>query len=840
MAFIWLFFRRSGRIPQSEGEFNVRNGKRIVIIVGSDATGLESRAAEILESRIEKRSNVEVRIEPHTKAEDAIGWADVVFSVGNNYISSKLMEDYGAQLPTLPNSNKQHPEGFLVRSGVNEGKPAIVIVGVDDRGTIYGVGYVLREIGYYPDHIELPSFDVREKPAFWLRGSEATGPGSSARKFGDIRPQTEEERREILEDLLLLGVNIMRDDPDVLRLYGMMVSTTAERRAANEMLGGPDGSRRVKDEWAADEGVNNKLACPSIPEARKALLKSFEKVFSKGVHHDVFFIKSGDPGGCHCPKCRPWGKTYMELVREIAEILHRYDPDCKVIATNQDLTNEDNQALFDYLNDHDSTWLYAISYGPGSDEMQTRGFFRGPVNPRWFEYEGFGRLGNFVKHMHHQLPRDTHISLFSDITHWMQAQYGIKKPDPALSAVFGRRTWNARPKRLHRISRETFRYAVGEMPYSEGMHDDFNKWFWARLLWDPDQSAEEITREYCRYWFGDDAQDEMTEVIMLMEQTLENAVRGNTGISKAVELIRSAREKIPQNLMEHDWRYRIIAQKALIDRYIQLELERGDELKSKARALIEDALKSDDPRSRIEEALEILESTRITSRMREIREEALAIGEESNQIIGYRVPACFTVVNWDLTEIDWWIKTLKEGLSTGNQEEMVNSINMVLEYENPGKGGRHDQLGWFDRPETLECKGLRWMLYPFQGPARLSHFGLAYPDPVKSDRITLVYDGLEKDVQYRLRALARVHTKGCRPHEEKDEAEASIRINGKTICDGLRIRGELELHEMDIPKELTENGEVRIQFVTDSGPPAMAGMCDFWIMEKENVPWTSS
>jgi hypothetical protein len=231
--------------------------------------------------------------------------------------------------------------------------------------------------------------------------------------------------------------------------------------------------------------------------------------------------------------------------------------------------------------------------------------------------------------------------------------------------------------------------------------------------------------------------------------------------------------------------------------------------------------------------------------MREIKEEALSLGEESNRIIGYRVPACLTVDNWDLTEIGWWVKMLKEGLSSGGREEMVESVNMVLDYEDPGQGGFYEKLGVFDRPVSLVDSGLRVMLYPFEGPARLSHYGLIYPDPLEGNKITLAYDGLKSDVQYTGRALVRGHTLGHRPDEETGHVDASVEVNGRTIGGGLKVTGELSFVEVDVSRDLTQDGELGFSLVSHPDESItgkermMAGLCEFWLMERGKMPWNA-
>lgn len=801
--------------------------KQFAIVTRAGATPPELKAAEILGMRLAKRSGVQVSTAGENDPAPA---ADVVVVIGTPEGNSRvaaLLDAFHTALPTLPNSTAVHPESFAVKSGIVDGVNTVLIAGADGRAAIYGAGWLMREMTYLPDAVLVPAVDIQDKPAFWLRGGNPHGPGSRAREFAELRPQTHEEYLETMEDQMLLGTNVFGGDPDAMRgTYGMM---TSFGRTANEM---PPG---FPQEWGAEDGRETKYVCPSVPEARAALLQSFDDMFRDAKDYDFFTTNSGDEGGCRCERCMPWGDTYIKLMHEIADRLHKYHPNCKILATNQDLTNEGDQAIMDYLNSGDSSWLYAIRYGPGADEMQT--YIRGDVNPKWFEYEGFGELGNYLKFMYHELPRTTAIALYSDITHWMQAQYAVPHPDITLAAVYDRRSWNARPKNFHKVGQEILHYAIGDMHYSEGMHDDFNKWFWYRMLWNPNQSAEDLTREYCRYWFGPEAEEEMTQAIFLMEETLENPVLGNPGIDQAVQLTRAAGGKIPENLLRNDWRWRVISEKALMDRYIQMELEHGGQMKAAAAH----ALSNTDaaPRERLEKALAVLAPPNETEAMAAIRDEAKARGEESNQTFGYREPVVFIVDRYDLAETGWWAKTLQDALDSGDENRMRNAIPMVLRYEDPGEGGYYDDPGWPSDSAHLVQGHTLWAFRPLFGPARHSQYNLAYAYLGQTGGVAFAYDGLDPAAQYAVRISVGGPSEGGRM--------TGIKITEYLAADGARLGDDFQLpadapglFEFDIPLEATGDGSVRISIEpgADSAFP-VAAAAEIWLLRKDKMPWTA-
>ena len=117
---------------------------RVAIVTGKDSAEAEIKAAKMLASRILKRSQVAVQsaVESDAKLAEMLANAELVFVVGSPQGSSRsrqLMQELVARLPTLPNSTRVHPEGFVVKSGRSGGKPCVLIAGSDPRGTLYGV-----------------------------------------------------------------------------------------------------------------------------------------------------------------------------------------------------------------------------------------------------------------------------------------------------------------------------------------------------------------------------------------------------------------------------------------------------------------------------------------------------------------------------------------------------------------------------------------------------------------------------------------------------------------------------------------------------------------------------
>lgn len=600
--------------------------KRITILIDPEADATDARIAEVLKSRFAARSAVSVfSTQPSGES------AELTIYLGTSGRQGNLDKLCAAHGVKLPGRKEPVPEGFAIKTVTINGIPSVLAVGVDHRGTLYAVGEFLRRVRFEPDAIVLDDLDLCSAPAYRFRGSSANQGGTMMQITG-ARPWTAEEWQEYMLDLSLSGANCFYAGGaafDFVKSFDMMVETGCR---PNELAGAPKA-------WRATEMGN--WVCPSIPEAHAALLKRWDEDFQKRQNYDVLRFFAGDPGGCRCEKCTPWGKTFIHLCEDIAQIWLKSHPNTVILAANQDLDNAGDQAIFDYLNETPRTWLYGLAYGPGSNAMS--GYFRSELREDLFTYPGAGPVNRYLAETLNQLPKYQRIVHYSDITHWISAQYQVEHPDPYVKAFYGRRTFHTRPKAFYRIFQAIMPFSEGDIIYSEGYHDEFHQYLWNRLLWNPNRSLDDVTLEYCRYQFGENAAEFMKEAIYQLEENLEAPFASNPGIDRYYSLVAEAGRRIPPHLMAGNHRWRLHMQKAALDKYLQRKVQIALNQEARIRRIAQDAVNEGKPNAALDEIKAVLAEGLETPQMTALRKEARRLGEESNVLFGVRNVGYFSL-----------------------------------------------------------------------------------------------------------------------------------------------------------------------------------------------------
>src|SRR5580698_6992223 len=116
--------------------------KQAVVVLAGSATTPQKKAAQMLVEEIEKRTQLRLKI----SSESTAGAAAIYLRV-----------------------EKGSPESFILTSTDNQ----IVVGGADDRGVVFGTGYLLRQFNMSRQKLELDAnLKVTSAPQYAVRGQQ--------------------------------------------------------------------------------------------------------------------------------------------------------------------------------------------------------------------------------------------------------------------------------------------------------------------------------------------------------------------------------------------------------------------------------------------------------------------------------------------------------------------------------------------------------------------------------------------------------------------------------------------------------------------------------------------
>jgi len=641
----------------------------IDIVLDQEASSVEQRVAGVLKARILNATPVIIEVGPGRKP-----GADLYIHLGKVRTTGALNDLCTRETVRPPGKEMPNPEGFALKT-VQDGKDRVLIaVGADDRAVLFVAGEILRRLRFDEDHIDLPAVDISSSPGFRFRGFSANQ-GGTMMTATKARPWTEQERHGVMLDYALAGGNCFYTEEkpgptyEFVKSFALMTTTGAR---PNQLLG------QHPKEWNAggrEPWEGTQWVCPSVPEARAALLAQWDKDFAQRADHDVMRFYAGDPGGCTDARCRPWGKTFVQLSEEMAAVWFKYHSNSIVLIANQGLDNAGEKAIFDYYKEKPRTWSYGIAYGPGSNPMSR--YFRRELRNDLFAYPGKGPVDRYLAEMLHELPPEQHIMHYSDITHWIRSQYQIDNPEPNIVKAYNRRMFHARPRAMYNIFQAIMPFSEGDIIYSEGNHDEFHQYLWARLLWDPNRELEDVMREYCVLYFGEASAEPMVQALFQLELNLVTPLDSNPGIARYYSLVKEAGNKMPAWRMKRDYRWRLHMQKAALDQYLQYKLKHEMDKEKRVRDALGSARSGEyDPA--IKQALAILREQSETDQMKKLRDEAGKLGDDSNQLHGDRNLGYFKL-DVPLRNIPGAIERLEEALSAKSEEEKKSGLESTIE-----------------------------------------------------------------------------------------------------------------------------------------------------------------
>ena len=510
-------------------------------------------------------------------------------------ISLGILGDGTTSSPIVP----EHPEEITLWSGGDPSAPQVIALAGGPSVAMAAAGKLARSLDLRPGFAGIPSLSLRERAAFPVRGhtfanhkqnntydkwdwehweeylTEMAAWGNNIAILYPLHPtrwtgslpfddppwfDTPEREKEFYRQ-----IEIQLKIPQLCHELGMRYGIWAP---VNDIF--PEEVKRNPDLTK----YGNSFVCPHIPEARERIRAFRERYFSMLPSIDVLFLPSKDDGGCPgCEDCTPWGPTYLELVKEQAEQVRRYHPDCKIWVAQQGLTAPETQLLVDWLDRERPDWVEGVAYGPFS-ELMTFDDPDGEGGELSLErYWRTGLISGPVSRLRAALPGQYRLILYPDEAHTFACQYPVIGMDPAVQYVWSREDGPApRPREMASKHAATCVVGDGSIPYSEGNTDDLNKFIWSARDWNPDLTGEEIAAEYARWFFGPDCAEEATAMILKIEEILNAPLYGNTKVKEARQLLNTCESRDPRLL--DNWRWLNLRIGVLMLDHIQQVLER--------------------------------------------------------------------------------------------------------------------------------------------------------------------------------------------------------------------------------------------------------------------------
>lgn len=783
---------------------------RAVVIAPADASALERQAVTLLIEEVEKRSGI--------RWERVPAWPPgptPVIALGRFADAGTVTGPWAADVDAGRRPGAAEGFRLLTRPGGTNG-PAVLVVGEDARGVLYGAGRLLRELRMRPGGVDLPgALDVVTAPKSALRGHQlGYRPKTHSYDAWDL-PVWEQYFR----DLVVFGCNAIElipprsdDDAD---------SPHYPRPPLDMMV----GMSRLADAYGLDVWVWYPALDRDYGDAAtvEAALAEWAEVFRRLPRLDAVFVPGGDPG--HTPP-----RQLMNLLERQAASLRRFHPRAQMWVSPQGFTQPWMDEFLGILRREEPAWLAGLVFGP--------------------------QVRLALPALREQAPPRYPIRHYPDITHTRQCQFPVPDWDVAYAVTEGRECINPRPEDQAAIFHATHADTVGFITYSEGCNDDVNKAVWSALGWDPGRSVTDILRDYARYFIGPEFTEPFAQGLLALERNWRGPLLANAGVEVTLAQFEAMeRAATPRDL--RNWRFQQALFRAHFDAHVRRRLIHETGLETRALDSLRQApaVGAEVAMARAEEILDRAFTDPVSPALRQRIHE---LGEALFQSIGMQLSvekhraiavdrgASLDTLDFPLNNRAWLREQFARLRRLPSEPGRLQALAAVVDWENPGPGGFYDDAGNAARQaHLLRGAGLaadpgrmRSARVGFEedlvvddpsehpGHARrvswMDHAETLYDTPLQ-----MRYDGLDPQGRYRVRV---VYAGDAPRRRIRLVAGAGIEIHP------LRARPwPIEPLEFDIPAEAVADGTL---LLTWTGEPGLGGngrgcqVSEIWLLRR--------
>lgn len=765
-----------------------------VVVTPASLDKVEDKAIQSLVEEVESRTAIRIPVQNKWPSGD-----QPVIAVGP---LSKAQEFAGDNASNLTSGRKPGLEGYTIKTS----SKAVVIGGTDSRGVLYGVGHLLRKLEMREASIILPKpLDVTTTPKTGLRGHQL----GFRPKTNSYDAWTVSQWEQYIRELALFGTNAIElipprsdDAADSPHFPLPQIDMMTEQSRIGDEYG--------QDIWvwypALDENYGD-------PQDIEFALKEWEEVYQRLTRIDYIFVPGGDPG-------HTYPVHMFNLLEQQSALLKKYHPNAEIWMSPQGFDAEWMDVFFDLM-DKEPEWLGGIVFGPQQ------------------------RIS--LPELRERVPKKYPIRRYPDITHSRHCQYPVPDWDLAYALTEAREVINPRPVDQARIFRLLNEYSVGFLTYSEGNHDDVNKFIWSGLGWDQDQEVIDILRDYSRLFIGADYADSWAQGLLSLEQNWRGPLARNEGVYTTLVQFQSM-EKAASPQLKLNWRFQHGLYRAYYDAYNRSRLIYETALEDEAmsylrranvtgsRLALEAAQASfdrgltqpvsQDWRSRIFELAEALYQS-IRAQLSVSRYQAISVGRGAN----------LDTVDMPLNNRLWLSKMFREIRDLSSEEEQLMAIDALVNRTNPGPGGYYDDLGNLNRqPHLLKGKGyesdpayLESSLVGFMIRRDALEMPISWwrhAEALNDAPLQMRYEFLDPEASYKLRVLYA---------GDSPQVKIELKADDLQVHDLISRPIPFETMEFDIPSAATEDGMLTLSW---RGEPGRGGngrgtqVAEVWLIRK--------
>lgn len=696
-------------------------------------------------------------------------------------------------------------EGFAL--GV-DGK-TVLIVGRDERGVLFGVGRLLREMTMRRGEVNLPHDTlISTSPKYPMRVHQL-GYRNTATSY-DL--WTVGQYEQYLRELSFFGCS-----------GAELIQESPPGEKDSVLMAEPQWEMNVRLSQLLDDYDLDVFLWYPVPilgndkERYDRELGYRERFFNEMPRIDHLFVPGGDPGNNH-------PRILMPALEGMANMLHKRFPDAGVFVSNQKMPPEWTEWMFDYFREQQPKWLGGYVYGPGT------------------EHHG-------IKEAREWLPEQYQIRRYPDITHNLRAQFPVPHWDDPMAQALGREGINPRPGHNQLVHNAYDEFASGFGTYSDGIHDDLNKMVWSALGWDPGADIHEIVLDYGRLFFGEDVGQDVADGLWMLQDNMQGDFLKNDGISKTLAKWREIGRKLTPDVRK-SWRYQMYLMRAIFDQYTRERYLAEREFEQAAYAALAKA-----PQVGADTAIKHAreEFARGDDEVFGVplREEMAALADDMFNSIGFQFsvkPPYFTrnpergalldKLDIPLNDRPWLESQFDRILSMKTEKERLEQIELLVKWDDPGPGGFYDDLGDPDRQPHVEMLSTyeenpsrlhrvteghyRWMNNStLEVDDRYRYSWLHHCQTFPGAPLIMRYEGLDRNAEYKIKVV----------EFGRFGSTLDLMADGK-----YRIHGPMKIEypiwpiEFDIPKAATSDGKLELEWGLVEGRGIQ--VAEVWLIKK--------